>query len=228
MFKDSKKISRLLSWIESNWSLWSLIKGSGLVASFGATAWAVKAANLFSQYAPFSWVLSGFLGLFLTVCMNWIWQYSYKIKINAQYDEKFLSTGLKINPLNQTFENQRIFLNDFTIPSHPIVEGKTFINCEIIGPANMYWCIGNSADNIRSPNSIDAISLDPDKYFYNGITFNNCIFRGCSFQRITLFVHQNEYTHFKDNNILNWISLTPKANDSQLPLLPKKVKSNDK
>ena len=54
-------------------------------------------------------------------------------------------------------------------------------------------------------------------------TLDNCVFpRGCSFQRITLFVGAPEYPAVKDNGILNWITRRPSsiAAASAQPSLP--------
>jgi hypothetical protein len=55
----SERIGGLLNAVESRWSLWALINASGLVAFISFPAWAVRAAGIFSQYAPFSWVVAG-------------------------------------------------------------------------------------------------------------------------------------------------------------------------
>lgn len=207
MGKFIEKIDRLMGRADTGLSLYTAIKGSSVMASVLALSWAVEATEVFSEYAPFSWVAAGFLGIIIWATAYLLWQVGYKIRVATAYNAKFLNTGLKINPLNKTFEDQRIFLNDFALPSHPLIEGKTFINCEIIGPANMYWNYGNRGDDTKLP-IIDAVCLNPQKKFFNGFVFNNCIFRGCSFQRITLFVNPEEFATFHSNNNLNWIGIT--------------------
>jgi hypothetical protein len=40
-------------------------------------------------------------------------------------------------------------------------------------------------------------------------TFSNCIFRNCSFQRITMFASIENYENWKDNAAVNWLSFPP-------------------
>lgn len=182
----------------------------GLIVS-----WSARLVGIFGQYAPFSWIVAGLLAAFITALIIAILAWAYRTRIRAKYDAKFLGSSGPINPLAKTFEAQRIYLNDFCLPSHPFIDDKTFINCEIIGPANIMFAVGNSAtENIQPP--LDAVLLNGKNPFTNGYAFRNCIFRKCSFQRITFFVTPVEYHLYKDHPMLNWISAT----QIDEPLLP--------
>jgi hypothetical protein len=196
--------------VESRWSL--AAHAATLITVVGATAWGAWAASIFSQYAPLSWITAGIVGGFLWAVIRLIWVAGYRIKIRAQYDAKFIEHGGQFNPLDLTFERQRIYLNDFALPSNPLIEGKTFIDCEIIGPAIIYFKSSNSANPIRPP-KLDAVWLHPNAIMQNHFTFDNCIFRNCSFQRITLFASIENYYLWKDNTNVNWISLPPSESD---------------
>ena len=180
----NKRFGRLLDNLESRWSL--LAHGATLVASFSLPAWAAWSAKIMSQYAPLSWVIAGFAGVVVWALARLIWNWAYRIKINAQYDARFIERGGNYNPLDLTFEKKRIYLDDFALPSHTVIQGKTFIQCEIIGPASVYFAGNNNAVDIRAP-VIDGVWLHPDARYNAGFQFFNCIFRDCSFQRITMF-----------------------------------------
>ena len=113
-----------------------------------------------------------------------------------------------------TFERKRILLSDFVLPSFPFIDGKTFIDCEIVGPANIHLQHGNFADPIRRP-IIDVVWLAPRATFYNGIVFTNCIFRNCSFQRVTIFSGLENFEGWKNTPHINWISIPPTAEQIQ-------------
>ena len=206
----TERFGGLLDTVESRWSL--VLHGVTLMAAVGATAWGAWGASLFSAYAPFSWVLAGIFGGLLWAVIRLIWNWGYKIKVLAQYDAKFIEHGGQFNPLDLTFEKQRIYLNDFALPSNPFIQGKTFIGCEIIGPAIVYFKASNLANPIRPP-KLDAVWLNPTAVMQNHFTFDNCIFRDCSFQRITLFASIENYSAWKDNPNVNWISIPPSQSD---------------
>jgi hypothetical protein len=189
MARFTERFGGALNAVESRWSLWTLIQGTGFVASFSLPAWAVRTADIFSQYAPFSWVVAGFAGVFVWAVIRLLWQAANRIRVAAKYDERFAEDGSRLNPLDLTFERKRILLNNFVLPSFTQIDGKTFIDCDLIGPANIYFSSNNQAVPLRPP-KIDAVWLGPHAILTNGFIFNNCIFRNCSFQRITLFEHR--------------------------------------
>jgi hypothetical protein len=122
--------------------------------------------------------------------------------------------GSLITPLDLTFERKRILVNDFVLPSHPFIDGKTFIDCDIVGPACIYFSSNNQANPIRPP-KVDAVWLEPGAKFNNGFIFTNCIFRNCSFQRITIFASVENFHAWKDLDSVNWISIPPTEADLQ-------------
>lgn len=136
--------------------------------------------------------------LWLVAAMRRIWH-------KTNYDELFKAAHPALNPLDTTFSNARIYLNEFVLPSNPNIVGKNFIDCEIIGPANIFLNDANTIPNLHGP-MLDAVRLDPGAQFFNGFSFSNCVFRGCSFHKITLFVRHEEYPYFKGWSPLNWVS----------------------
>jgi hypothetical protein len=204
----TERLGRLLNTLESRWSLYALIQGSGLVASFSIPAWAVKSAQIFSQFAPLSWVVAGFVGVLAWAIIRLIWNWAYQIKVRAQYDARFLERSGNYNPLDLTFEKKRIHLDDFALPSHTIIQGKTFIQCDIIGPASVYFAGSNSAVGIKAP-IIDAVWLHPDARYHAGFQFYDCIFRDCSFQRITMLASIENFETWNSNASVNWIGVPP-------------------
>src|SRR5690242_7127698 len=104
MARLPERFGRFLNLLESRWSLWTLVQGSGLMASFGLPAWAVRSAQIFSEYSPFSWVVAGFLGVFVASLIRLIFIFSSKIAVKVRYDARLLEKGSVINPLDLTFE----------------------------------------------------------------------------------------------------------------------------
>lgn len=92
------------------------------VASFVLPAWAVTAAYIFEEYAPFSWVAAGFLGLATSALIFALAGWGRGKWVRARYDAKMLPKSGPIDPMAKTFERQRIYINEFALPSNPIIE----------------------------------------------------------------------------------------------------------
>jgi len=213
------KVSQFLSGVEWRWSL--LQFGLGLpaaVASFVLPAWAISATTGFERFAPLSWVAAGFLGLLIASGSYALAAKAFARRIRTKYDARMLASGGAIDPLEKTFERKRIYLNEFCLPSHPFIEDKSFIDCEIIGPANMLFVAGNSIMQGKYP-ICDAVYLSPNSVPNNVYLFKDCIFRGCNFSRVTYFVANEETEMFKDYNLVRWITNSP-YDQLQLPLAP--------
>ena len=161
-----------------------------------------------SEYGPVAWgavvLVSALLIAMTFALMAW-----YKrTQVRTLYDAKLLESGLFINPLDNVFERKRIFINDFVLPSHRIIQNKTFIDCDLIGPGTIYFRTMNQVQPIREPR-VDIVWLSPTAVFYNGFIFDNCIFRNCSFQRITIFASLEDFDNWKTLPMLNPISIEP-------------------
>lgn len=207
---------RLTDWLWDHFERVALLVGWAVTG--GLFAWAAKAAKILEPYSPFSWVLAGFAGMFLVAVTYRIGVAAYRQQVRTRYDAKLLAQGGAIDPLAKTFEAKRIFLNEFILPSHPLVDGKTFIDCQIIGPANVILVEGNSVNEQRLP-YCDAVLMHEDRRPVNGLAFTNCTFRQCSFQRVTLLIPNSEYPSARNVNWLNWITPHPDGvNQIRLPL----------
>ncbi|MFV2053609.1 hypothetical protein [Aliiroseovarius sp. YM-037] len=162
------------------------------------------------DFAPLSWVVAGFSGLIIYAVAVFIYGTGQQRSVRSRYDAKFMQEAGGVDPLARVFEGKRIYLNDFVLPSNPQVIGKTFVDCEIVGPSNMYFEADNSIDDVK-PGLVDAVSLSGERQFFNGILFRNCKFRGCTFHRVTLFFQPVESLRIQHLAWLNWISPLPTA-----------------
>jgi hypothetical protein len=210
-------IDDFFSKLEWRWSLANLLWGAGLVASATVPAWAVATMEKFAAYAPLSWVLAGLSG-FLVFCLGfYVYALARERVVWSRYNDRSLERGGNANPMEKTFEKKRVFLNEFCLPSNPFVHDKIFIDCEIVGPANIHLRFGNNVSDSLLPRC-DAAVLPPEVTPGNAYSFTNCVFRRCSFQRVTFFVSQAEYENAKDTAWLNWISTTPDLIQAEMRL----------
>jgi hypothetical protein len=218
------RINRFFAGLEWRWSLgtffWTILFPAG---SFALPAWATKAAGMLSEYAPLSWVATGFLGLLCYSLAVFLYGTGRQRSVRSRYDAKFMLETGGVDPLAKVFEGKRIYLNDFVLPSNPFVDGKNFVDCEIVGPANIFLQYGNGFGDMPAI-KIDAVALPPEARFYNGYTFTNCNFRGCTFHRVTFFWSANEAQALTESPSLNWISTIPKVAPQAEPTLIQDLK----
>jgi hypothetical protein len=176
----------------------------------GMFAWGVSASGIFDRYAPFSWIFAAFVGAGLAALICHAGVAAYRQFIRSRYDAKLVAKGGALDPLARTYERKRIYLNEFALPSKPLIEGRTFIECEIIGPANVVLVSGNTVTDQQLP-VCDAFLIAAGSEPTNGYAFRNCIFRNCAFVRVTLMVMSAELETARRMDWLRWISVSPEV-----------------
>jgi hypothetical protein len=207
---DVQKRSGLLGVLASNLDTIAAVAKFLVPASFtGAlVGWATWFAGIFQQYAPASYVVAGLIGALLGALIMLLTTVAReRLQLIRFRNSAFDASG--INPLDTTYQQKRIRVVDLAPPVGFIIEGKTFIDCDIVGPVNLVF-----ADCIFHGNSgvvVDAVvvkqGLDPQ----HGYGFRNCIFRQCRFFSVTFLVREQDYHLFNvdAHRGLNWITERP-------------------
>jgi hypothetical protein len=137
------------------------------------------------------------------------------LRISAEHGAIVRGESTAFDPLANVYENKRLYLRDLAPVGRRFVQGKTFINCEIIGPGSALLGVRSSEHrpfpNIRDSAAydVDCIEIDPSKQSMLAISFPDCDFIGCQFFHMTLLSTQ------RDNETLHWIT-----KDSRQALLP--------
>lgn len=196
--------------LQLQWRLSFITQVATIIAGFVFPAWVTAATQQFQAYAPLSWTVAGFAGMLLVALMWALVGYGYRSLIRARYDARLIESSGIVNPMDRTLEGKRIFVDHLVLPSHPHILNKTFVDCEIIGPANIYLVEGSQAVENKLPR-IDAVFIAPGHKFHNGVAFHACLFKGCSFQRITIFVDELGYNSHKDSSLLRWVTQHPRS-----------------
>jgi hypothetical protein len=136
-------------------------------------------------------------------------------RISAEHRGLVQGESGSFDPVAKVYENKRLYLRDLAPAGRRFVLGKTFINCEIIGPGSAVLGLRSSEQkpfpNIRDSGTydVDCIEIDPSKQSMLAITFPDCDFIGCQFFHMTLLFQQ------RDNDSLHWIT-----KDCRQALLP--------
>ncbi len=189
----------------------------GWIGSFVLTTWAASLAKFLVRFAPLSYIGAGLIGSLILAFGYYVVSHARARWVRTKYDNVMMQRGGLVDPMMKIFERKRIYLSEFALPSHPVIEGKTFIDCEIIGPANILFEFGNNVNDQKIPRC-DAVVIAANRSFYNGFQFRNCTLRGCSLQRITLFITEDEFPKVQSVDWLNWITYAPPSDEPYLDL----------
>ncbi|MFT3673614.1 hypothetical protein [Aestuariivirga sp.] len=210
-------IRLLAAWLWEHLGTISMV--IGWIASFGVPAWFASATEWLGKYGPIAWVSAGFIGV-LVFSMVWlVVAVARKIWINSTVHKKFYDSADRVNPMETYFSRKRIKLEDLLPPGSGFVEGKTFEDCELIGPLNVL-----SIDSFLESNrfeSVDHIAISPSANVLNARVFHKCHFRRCKFFNVSFLIAAEFVEHVTNWGGTNWITLPLNKGDPALtPSLP--------
>lgn len=142
----------------------------GTTLSGTVSGWAAATTKVLEGYAPLSWVLAVVFGAcsFLTALL--LWQRMRLIVTKIEFTKRFSKLPSTINPLESTFTKQRIALQDFRTQFMEPVVGKTFVDCEIYGPAIVILA-GKISMSGATFGNCDFIKIKEGSSVQNGIPF---------------------------------------------------------
>ncbi len=182
--EESKLAAFLWKWAPRVWP-WI-----GATVSSVVGVWAIAVTQALSTYAPYSYVLAASLGFILFFAalafMAWLRAGWYR----ANFYRLSTLQRSRINPLEQSFSKERIALMDLVNPADPFIRNKTFVDCELIGPANAILSNCGFIEGLHIP-GCDLIELvgQQGMSLGNAIFVDSCTFRRCKFLRVTLLVN---------------------------------------
>lgn len=207
--QDSHKSRSIVGFLASNADAIFSVAKFVVPASFAGAvvAWAAWITGPLQQYAPASWVVAGLLSAFLTAVVILMVVIGREKLQRIRFHNSVFSAS-QINPLDVIFNGRRIRVVDLAPPIGPFIDGRTFIDCEIIGPANVMFdqchfqnCGGEIVDGI-----VIKSSFQPR----NGFGFRGCTFTRCRFYLMTFMVPEPDFQFFLRNHSgLNWITERP-------------------
>jgi hypothetical protein len=210
------RINKAVKWLWNNYT--KLLPIIGWAMSFALPAWAAHAVGLFRSWAPLSWVIAGFAGAGFFVMCYLGFALARKIIVRSQVEKTYRDRLDGIDPMADRFVRQRIKLLDLASPIDGTITGKTFEDCELIGPANIV--IMSSAPGrggFDTVNFIDAaaVLVREDAMIANCIVLQDCIVRRCKVHRVTMFMPVSAYQFMVDKLPgMNLLTPTPEAQPS--------------
>ncbi len=182
MARDENRIGKFDSWVSVGQWTYDKVAALYVLLATGGAALTSSFAAIFAGWTPFEWACLGLgtaIGLYLLLKLgSAIGAWDIHRRATAQLLER-TRQGSPINPLDAVYTNQTIRLDDLLTPAGATVYQKTFIGCDLIGPAPMILS-GSTVDIVLFGN-VEAVSFDgtratsvPNKVFFSRCNFQSC------------------------------------------------------
>ncbi len=180
-----KRVKEFISTIETGWSLGVLIFGTGVVGLI--TGYVARGAHWLNQYGALGWWCTALIGAFV---FSWTsagvaWTRFQWIKTVSIRKWKEKIDGF--NPLDTAFLKLRMRVSDIANPVTNMVDGKSFANCELIGPSNIGF-IGSLSLSNSSFLNCNIVACREGVPINGMVAFKDSSITHCTFYNCTLFV----------------------------------------
>lgn len=161
------------------------------------TAYLAKGLLWLDKFGAFGWWAAGLIGfavstgaLFCASGARLWWMHGTAVR-------EWRRRVDRVNPVDKEFTKVRINILDLANPVTNIIEGKRFIDCEILGPATLLM-LGNGGFSHVTFQNVDFIPCRDSVRLFNVIVLVNCTFIGGTITRATVFLPADMYKLVSD------------------------------
>jgi hypothetical protein len=205
-----ERFQKFLDRLESRLALYLTLGGSSVMGVIGG--WLSAYSEWIAQFGAFGYFMSGLVAAAISMIVAGIGYLIrfYAVKI-AYFKQASRPTNL-INPLSNSFDRVRIRVADLPQPGFRLVEGKTFVDCELVGPESIILS-GCDLGVFKGGFCDFMVIRDRGPRPENIIVFRNCTFVRCKFFLLVIMMNQGTATdlHQMSNGQIPW--LTPVGPD---------------
>jgi uncharacterized membrane protein len=180
-----EKIQKYLDRIESRWALWMLIGGPAMIGA--GTAYFASFSQWVNSFGSFAWVFVFLITAMLAASLIFVIVFTRYWLQRSRAVNKWKSSLDDINPMETSFHSKRISIEAICDPITRSLTNKTFSECDLNGPANIYISGTNTITGVNFINC-DLVIVKENSYIYNAIAIKNVRVVGGRIANTTFFV----------------------------------------
>lgn len=185
---------RWLSRASGIYSFWPLVP-SGILAVI--TGYLSSSVAWISQFGAFGWWSVGFLAFMLSGIAFAALGVGRERWISARAAARWNLTVDTVNPMADTFQDQRIRISDIAHPITKRIEGKTFLRFELFGPDNI-TVSGSNMVGVHF-NDCEFVIIKDGGAVKNVKLLDRCTFTNGAIWNCTIFMSQDDFQHMKNS-----------------------------
>ena len=194
MGKIAETYDRFSGRVANSYAVWALLP-SGAVS--GSMAWLSTYVDAVNQFGAFGWASVG-LTTFVTTSVGLAAVGTWREKLaNAKAAREWNLRTDAINPLRRSFDSERIRISDLAHPLSKRIEGKSFNDCQLVGPANIILIGSGTFDGVSMLNC-DVVIIKDSTSIFNVTVLENCHMMGGEILNSTFFMNKGTFDMIKD------------------------------
>jgi hypothetical protein len=171
----------------------AIIGGSGTLTGFFASE-----SPLFKELGILAWVAIGLIGAISVSLIFYLVKAAQNQSAMAEYTHSVSQPKNRVNPLQESFKDQIIPVEELRVPGVQVHENKHFTRCKFVGPAAIA-IMGCRMINTSFIEGGDIIPLPENTFITGIIVLKNCTIEGCEFFRTTMMINEHDAKHIADS-----------------------------
>lgn len=171
--------------------IWKLVTILFIGGSGATTALLASDAPLFKEFGKLGWAFVGLICAMIVTLIFYLIKSAESKAAHAEYTRSVSQPKNHINPLQDSFRDQIIPIEELRVPGIQVHENKHFKGCSFVGPAAVAL-IGGSYINTSFNETGDLIPLPDNTWLTGIIVLKNCTVENCKFYRTTIMVSENQ------------------------------------
>jgi hypothetical protein len=194
-------------------TFWPFVGGTALVSAL--SGYLAHISAWLHPYAPISWLAAAMLGAGIFVSLAAGVVGIRNAAIDGSIRRRFYEGANRVDPLKRHFTRERVNILDLVPPMGGAIEDRTFEDCELIGPANLFITANGQGMLVRNTFvKTDGVSIRDGAIPQTATVMLNCRFLRCTFFNVVLLFHEDiHYLVNQQIEGLNWITVDPIRND---------------
>lgn len=193
---------------------WQILLPAGLIGVL--SGYLAQGVSWIDQFGWFGWWSAGLIG-FALACMALFGVAATRLWwLHGSAIRKWRSDVETVNPVEKEFSKKRISISEIAHPITRLIDSKRFVDCEIIGPANLVL-VGNAGFSHVSFINVDIVPTKNGARINNVFILKDCEFIGGTITGVTFFAPGNAFKAFEPIEP-HYVSLTGDAAIDKRPL----------
>jgi hypothetical protein len=199
--KISATVDRWLSRVSGIYSFWPLLPTGAAAVVSGLLS---RQIGWIAQYGAFGWWSAALCGFTIAAAGLLFAVKIWEVVQNANAAREWARRVDSVNPLRTAFVDERISIRDLAHPINHRIKGKTFTNCELIGPDNMVFM--NDCSLKCGFMNCDFVIVEDNAYVHNVKVFDSCNVIGGTIWNCSVFLPQSVFETIRHTPNINCIT----------------------
>ncbi|AZC35927.1 hypothetical protein [Pseudomonas chlororaphis] len=168
-----------------------------ITASSTATGFLAKLDPVLKELGPVYWVGLSVCIAVLLALFYYLFRSAVYRQAQTEYYSRLTVPKNQVNPLDESFKDVIIYIEDLRLPTLQVHRGKHFKRCKFVGHGTIALMGGNIINNTLAGCG-DLIAVPEGTLISGTVVFLECTIESCEFVNITILADQYTAKAFLD------------------------------